>query len=165
MPSSSTKSTHTTLKSKTNTHQSFLQKFGNLGFLFFFLCVCVSFVRLMRFSREENGQREGFFAVCSACPGEGVRRGRTSCCAVDLRSWRWIVCLWWEESGMAAPTAIGLAPKNPQFRGQFHALSGEPEAPCCPVQAVQSPLGCGASPVPPDIQTQGVLSLLGPWGF
>lgn len=110
--------------------------------------MCVSFVRLMRLSREENGQREGFFAVCSACPGEGVRRGRTSCCAVDPRSWRRIVCLWWEEGGMAAPTAIGLAPKNPQFRGQFHALSGEPEAPCCPVQAVQSSLGCGASPVP-----------------
>lgn len=62
---------------------------------------------------------------------------------------------------MAALTAIGLTPKNLQFRGQFHDLSGEPEAPCCPVQAVQSPLGCGASSVPPDTQIQSVLSPLG----
>lgn len=66
MPSGSTKSMHTTLETKTNTHQIFLQKFGNLGS---HICVYVSlsFYRLM--SREENGQCEGFLLFAQHARG------------------------------------------------------------------------------------------------
>lgn len=112
MPSGSTKSMHTTLKTKTNTHHIFLQKFGNLGS---HICEGVSLFKDWRDLAERKMASVRDFCCLLRVPAGGCekRKGESPGTSTkpDLTPCH-LGRLGWEQSRVAVPalpvTAAGL---------------------------------------------------------